>query len=47
MSYKNGDKSRENRLRRARIAMRDKVRQLREVPKEAPKKATASKAQAK
>lgn len=29
MSFKNGDKSRENRLRRARIAMRDKVRQLR------------------
>jgi len=32
MSFRNGDKSRENRLRRARIAMRDKVRQLRNPP---------------
>lgn len=32
MSFRNGDKSRENRLRRARIAMRDKVRQLRNAP---------------
>jgi hypothetical protein len=38
MSFKNGDKSREHRLRRARIAQRDKVRQLRNT---APKKAAA------
>jgi hypothetical protein len=43
MSYKNGDKSRENRLRKARIAMRAKVRGL----KAASTKRTKSKPAAK
>jgi len=30
MSFRNGDKSRENRLRRAKIAQRAKTKQLRE-----------------
>jgi len=30
MSYRNGDRSREHRLRKARIARREKIKQLRE-----------------
>ncbi|MGO9519266.1 MAG: hypothetical protein ACLPND_19710 [Candidatus Korobacteraceae bacterium] len=41
MSYRNGDKSRENRIRKARQKMREKVRKL-QAPEDSEKQSSAA-----
>jgi hypothetical protein len=43
MSFRNGDKSRENRIRKARQKMREKVRELQPKDTKAPAAASAGK----
>jgi hypothetical protein len=47
MSYRNGDRSRENRLRKARIARRLKVNAIREAAAKVTKAGTAKPAKSK
>ena len=42
MSFRTGDKSRENRIRKARQKMREKVRELKQTPGTAPAKKTSA-----